>query len=262
MKPILDFLKYNNAALLIFIGVLLLAGSVLASSSTVRQNFLSSGQLKTPPPSVKPTDTSALITTDISKYDFAVRIDALTEDSQAYVVIYSYKTLEMAGGVWREVRKSGKMDIFKEVLGTRDFKAYLTEQIEQVINRENKYLADAQAAITNTKVATKESSQYALLVGQEVVPTSDVEQNPDQKRDSTSGDGDTETETAVQNPLSEEEVRQMIVAAVAEFLAVDTSMPEFENGSGVEMEAVLPEENASADTSADQSEADGAEPAL
>lgn len=263
MKPILDFLKYNNAALLLFIGALLLAGSVFASNSQLVQNFLPAGRPATPSPSqsAKPVDVSALSATDISQYDFAFRIDALTEDSQAYFVTYSYKTLEVAGGAWHEVRKSGKMDIFKEILGARDFEAYLTEQIGQVIEKESRYLAQAQAAINNKEVAAKEPSKYALLVGQEVTPVPNVEQSSDQEKDTVPGDKGTETETAVQNPLSEAELRQMIVDAVALFLAVDTSMPELSPGSDAPPVRTLPEENAPSDTAADSSEASAA-PAL
>lgn len=230
MKPLLDFLKYNNAVLLIFIGVLLVAGAVLASDPKTPSRFFSSEQSITPLPAAKSTDTSALVVADIPAYDLALRIDDIREDNQAYTVTYSYQTLAVAKSAWREVRKSGQMNIFKEVLGKRDFKAYLTEQIGQVIDQESAYLAEAQKMIKK-EAPSKNASQYAELVGQEISRRTDEATDTDKNAEPISKDEETSTGAPAEGLLSEAAVRQMIVEAVAEFLAVDMSMPNMDQPS-------------------------------
>lgn len=247
MKSILNFLKYNNAVSFILFAILFVTGAVFASSPQLRQSVLAPKENVPVVTAPAKTDASKLLAENFKNYDLALRIDAIKEDAENYYVAYSYRTLEIRNGVWQEIRKISKMEIPKKLLGKRDLKTYLSEQIGQVIDREIAYLSESQAII-KTKSAPQKSSKYASLAGQEI--DRDAPSENDIAEEKNSGNVEQKTaeavaeiaadeQTASEALLSKEEIREMIVAAVAEFLAVDTSMPEDINPVPVE-EVVVP----------------------
>lgn len=231
MRKLLDFIKYNNAFPLIVSVVLLGTGAAFASSPEFRQAVFAPAD--TDQPIVpKKTDTKQLVAEDIAHFDLKLRIDAITEDTAAYHAAYSYQTLAVEAGEWRSVRKTGKMDVPKQLLGKRDFGTYLAEQIGQVIDREVAYLREAQASV-RVAAAPKASSRYAGLVGQPVKKPETGTASDARETDADTSTVDVSSDAAdsqgsVSQPtgLSDAEIRAIIVEAVAEFLAVDTSMPE------------------------------------
>ena len=232
MRKILDFIKYNNAFPLIVSVVLLGTGAAFASSPELRQAVFAPADTGAPilP---KKTDTKQLAAEDMKHFDLGLRIDAITEDAEAYHTAYSYQTLAVSGGAWQPVRKTGKMDIPKKLLGKRDLGTYLSEQIGQVIDREVAYLREAQASV-RVAAAPTASSRYAGLVGQPVKKpaagdaASVTETDSDTSSASDASSDTTDDQETVSQPtgLSDAEIRAIIVEAVAECLAVDTSMPE------------------------------------
>lgn len=237
MKKLLDFLKYNNAVPFLLFILLLGAGTALATSPQLRQSvFAPEGTV--PNTASEQTDTSKLLALNIQTLDLDLRIDSLAEDELKYYASYSYQTWGVVDYEWQEMRKVGKMDIPKALLGKRDLKTYLIEQIGQVMDREVAYLGEAQV-IAREAVIPKQSSQYASLVGSAVKKddvlalrketTSDIPV----KKESKSAPAELMTvETAagsVETVLSKKEIEKIIVSAVAEFLAVDTSMPDMES---------------------------------
>ncbi len=230
MRKLLDFIKYNNAFPLIVSVVLLGTGAAFAASPELRQAVFVSADTKQSV-SPKKTDTTTLTAKNLKTFDLALRIDAITEDTEAYHAAYSYQTLSVAEGKWQPARKTGKMDVPKKLLGKRDLGTYLSEQIGQVIDREVAYLREAQAAARGT-AAPADSSRYAGLVGQPVKKPSAGATGTTAAADVATDDepekttDDTTTETNQPTGLSDAEIRAIIVEAVAEFLAVDTSMPD------------------------------------
>lgn len=251
MKKMLDFLKYNNAVPFLFFALLLGAGTALATSPQLRQSVFTPGGTI---PSAAPaqTDTSKLLDLNIKELDLDLRIDTLTEDRVNYYVSYSYQTWAVVDFAWQEMRKVGKMDIPKALLGKRDLKTYLIEQIGQVMDREIAYLGEAQT-IARAVVAPKQSSGYASLVGSTVkkddvlaVRAETASEIP-VKKESKLTDSESMAIEMGSGPaktvLSKEEIEKIIVSAVAEFLAVDMSMPSIENNPVPQVEnTFLPDE--------------------
>lgn len=229
MKVILDFLKYNNAVPIILAVMILGTGAAFAANPELRGSVFPSATTGKPLPP-KPTDTTTLEAKNLEDFDLDVRIDSITEDGATYFVSYSYTTLEVQGGAWKELRKGAKMEIPKALLGKRDLKTYLVEQIGQVIDRELAYLSEAQ--VTLVAGQAKNASKYAALVGEEI----DERDRKEAERANVSGKGVNEpiSESGEGNGiasgsligLSKEEINEMIVKAVSDFLAVDLSMPE------------------------------------
>lgn len=229
MKALLDFIKYNNAFPVILFVTLLATGAVFAASPELRESVFVPEAAPIGAP--EKADASKLLATDVEQYDPALRIDAIREDIKTYYITYSYQTFEVTGNTWQEVRKTKHLDVPKELLGKRDLKEYLSSQINQVIAQEQGYLREAKILASGASTQ-RDSLKYAALVGQEIEPSAEEE-----KEDVVQESGNvTEEEPAPAGvpTLSQEEIQKMIVAAVAEFLAVDMSMPEVAESEAVE----------------------------
>ena len=231
MKSFLDFIKYNNAFPITLAVVILGTGAAFAMGPDLRQSALNR-KGKTPLPSAMSvtTDTKKLMAENIDNFDLRLRIDTITEDVESYHVIYSYRTFEVLDNTWREVQKKGKMDIPRALLGKRDLKSYLAEQIGQVIDREIAYLGEVKATI-GTKSSSEKSVKYTALSGSEIsaAPKKSVEAGV-ASGESVSDESKpkyTETgEVAVPGiTLTKEEINDMIVQAVSDFLAIDLTLP-------------------------------------
>jgi hypothetical protein len=251
MKSLLEFIKYNNAFPIILSVVVFGTGAAFAASPELRQAVFSPARVSAPVgEKEKPTDAKKLLSENLGKFDLDVRIDAVTEDATGYHAAYSYTTLEISGGAWKEVRKNGKMDIPKALLGKRDLKSYLVEQIGQVIDREIVYLSEVQSAL-KAKNAAEKSKEYASLSGTEI---DEAARKEAEKRsvsgssvDEPSAQSGTKNDAATPGiTLTKEEINDMIVKAVSDFLAIDTSMPEDITESPVE--TVVPDTSAVSDT--------------
>lgn len=238
MKSILNFFKYHNAVPLLSAVVVLGAGVTLAASPELRQSVFSPGSPEAPkilPP--EKTDTTNLLAINPGKYDFGLRIDAINEDPETYFVSYSYKTLEVVDGAWREVRKSEKLTIPKKLLGKRDLKEYLSDQIGQVVDRQIAYLTEVQSSVSGKAASKSAAKEYASLIGKGVdvkqaVPSGDGKlttspsTSPDVTPSQNSANTNTNQTDISKEVYSKEEIHKMIVAAVADFLSVDMSMPD------------------------------------
>jgi hypothetical protein len=224
MKALLDFIKYNNAFPVILFVTLLATGAAFAASPELRESVFVSEAAPIGAP--EKADASKLLATDVEQYDPALRIDAIREDIKTYYITYSYQTFEVAGNTWQEVRKTKHLDVPKELLGKRDLKEYLSSQINQVIAQEQGYLREAKILASGAS-SQRDSLKYAALVGQEIEP-SQIEEKGVIEENEEGLEEESIVPAGGVPALSQEEIQKMIIAAVAEFLAVDMSMPEAE----------------------------------
>lgn len=212
--------------------VVLGAGAAFAASPELRQAVLSGETSVSSVPTVaapsKPADVSKLLAANLETYDISVRIDKISESSDAYLVDYSYNTYDIVSGAWQETRKQRRIEAFKAMLGKRTLAEYLSDQIGQVTHQELAYLGEVQAAAGKSDTATP--AKYAGLVGKDLKTGNGKPSYAGSDIISTAGDGSsgdtTEKQPATAVPgISDKELRDMIVKAVADFLAIDTSMP-------------------------------------
>lgn len=234
MRSIVDFIKYNNAFPIILAVVLLGTGAAFAASPKLREAVLPGDTAIAQPFSVpKAADSANLLKTDIDKYDISVRIDRITETKEMFAVEYSYNTYDIVGGIWQETRKARRMEIQKVLLGKRKLTEYLSEQIGQIVHQELAYLDEVRTVAAGEDTAKPRISKYAGLVGKELSVgdgkssnAGEMESSDKQSSSNTNEDENVETPTQTTLGISDEKLREMIVQAVAEFLAIDTSMPE------------------------------------
>lgn len=237
-KTIADFIRYHNATPLILVAVLLVTGVTFAATPKGQQVFSSSFVVTDTPP--VPPDINALQKTDLKKFDPGLKIDAILEDTGNFVVRYSYRTFVIEENAWKPLTKSQELKVDKKMLGTRDLGLYLADQIGQVMDREVAYLKEVQGTWRKS-IDPKTTSQYATLVGKSldqngkefadyrpVVKTSSqpalsrvTPVTPEQAA-ATDIVQAVEGKTPTEILLSKKEIQDIIVAAVANFLAIET----------------------------------------
>lgn len=228
MRSLIDFLKYHNAVPVIIAVLVLGTGVVFAANPAVRETFFpaDSGPIGPAPA----PENQILQMTDIGDFDMAFRVDMVREQTEAYQVVYSYRTLEVIDRAWQVTPKAKIMDIPKALLGKRDLGLYAAEQIGQVMDREISYLSEVQARLTDASPAGDDAGRYNRLAGKTLDPK-DREFNG--YKPVVKGEGEEKPtpsvtvvnlpgqESPVQTTLSKEEVRQIIIDSIANFLSID-----------------------------------------
>lgn len=230
MRSLLNFLKYHNAVPVAVAVLVLGTGAVFAANPSVREAFFptDSGPMG---PSPAP-EAEALRATDIGSFDMAFRVDAVREKADGYQVAYSYRTLEVVDRAWRTVSKAKIMDVPKALLGKRDLGLYAAEQIGQVMDREIAYLSEVKTQLVGSVTAGDDAGRYSRLAGKTLdlsdrefdgyrpVVKEKEEEKPPAPVTTLSLPGQDEP---VQTVLSKEEVRQIILDSIANFLAIDAT---------------------------------------
>lgn len=234
MRSIIDFIKYNNAVPLVLAVLMLGTGVAFAANPIVREALFptDSGPIGPPPAA----DAGALLATDPEDFEQAFRIDAVIEAEESYRIGYSYRTFEVTDNRWQVVAKTKELNVPKALLGKRDLGLYAAEQIGQVMDREIAYLDDVRTHALKPDQKTSASREYAGLVGRSldaeerrfdgynpVVKEAEVVEEKKAVPPDTVSIGLPGDTVPISALLSKEEVRQIIVDAVASFLAIDTA---------------------------------------
>lgn len=234
MKSIVHFITYNNAVPIALAVLLLGAGGALAASPSVRESIYAEQEV------LRAVDNTKLVATDISNYNFSVRLNSITEDDATYYIEYSFTTLAVSDDVWREVPQIMKMKVSKKAIQGRDLGLYITEQIGQVIDQETAYLKEVQLAEKTKGVTPKVVVvEYSGIVGKmldpkertfpgyvPVVSESSPEPTIDQAADvaavASAAPSTTESEMpTVSAPVvpTPEDIRAIVDTAIREYLA-------------------------------------------
>jgi len=153
----LRFFAYNNIVPITVSVMLLGAGSAFAAANP--DAVLSTTE------HVTSVDNTYIANKDLSTYTPAVRITAVTEDTEKYYVAYTISTIDIEKYVWQDVTKKDTMSVSKDDLKGRDLGLYVTEQFKNIIANQITYLTQVQQKerqnITHATVAT----EYGGLIG-------------------------------------------------------------------------------------------------
>ena len=134
LKKIIHFVKYNNAFTIILMVIFMGAGVSFASSPELRDNVYSSKQ------SVTSIDNRLIVSAGLDSYNFNLKITSVTEDFQKYYVSYSYNTLAIQEGIWKEVSQTKTLNVYKEALTGKDLGLYVAKELGDNINSELAFL--------------------------------------------------------------------------------------------------------------------------
>jgi hypothetical protein len=164
-QKIIYFIKYNNfftiGVMVIFLG----AGMSFASSPALRDSVYASND------NITSVDNTKIINTDLDSFNFALKINSITEDTEFYYVSYSYKTLAIVEGVWTDNVKSKILKVNKLSLAGKDLGLYVARELGDNVNYELSYLKDVQKIQKGLGLSKKViTTEYAGLIGKILDP--------------------------------------------------------------------------------------------
>lgn len=139
MQKLTNFVKYNNAFIIILGALFLVAGSSFASEK-VRDVVI--GQTVE---EINGMDNSALLSADLKSLKQDLKIDDVSEDEESYYVVYSFSTFDVKDRVWKNIVKNQTLKVPKEALnGGKDLGLFVQSELSQVLDSHLAYLKDAQ----------------------------------------------------------------------------------------------------------------------
>ena len=236
MKKIIQFIKYNNAFVIIL-------GLIFASAAGALANEKSREAIvgKTIVTRIG-MDNTRIISADLNNFDIGLKIKSVKEDDKFYYVNFDYNAIDAKDGVWQTVKKEKNINVSKARLGDSDLGLYLAEELKQLTEREMAYMKEVQS-IEKGKGAQKqvESVEYTGLKGlvfngetREIVGYNPVKEKENQKAEvvgvfnPSSGEEDKESGqtnegeektnpqvTVVKEVISKETIMQMVKEALA-----------------------------------------------
>ncbi len=145
MNSLIRTLAYHNGVpIALGLFFLLAATTFAASDGTLLPSKASDASEATTTDSSVPIGTDALLDADIADFDTRMRVTAVSEQVSSYEVSYTYRTLAIEDGSWRELERTGVLSVPKDQLSGMPLEAYVREQLREVAERERAFLVRAQ----------------------------------------------------------------------------------------------------------------------
>ncbi|MEK7135183.1 MAG: hypothetical protein AAB780_00560 [Patescibacteria group bacterium] len=168
-RKIIHFVKYNNAFTIIFVTCFFGFGITYAASPTVRESVYASEQ------AVVSIDNSLIVSADLDNFNFNLRINSITDDAKNYYVVYTYQTLAIEDGFWREKEIEKTLTVSKEALGDKDLGLYVARELGENINYELSYLKRVKKLEKENGESRKVvTTEYSGLIGKLLDPKEQV----------------------------------------------------------------------------------------
>ena len=156
-EKFIQFIKYNNATVVIIVLFFVVGTGVLASE-TGREAL---GQKNT---RIEGTDNTILLEVDLDRMDMDFNIEDIGEDDKYYYVRYTYFDLEKENGVWEHQLKEKVRKVSKK--SGVDLDRYLVEELKEEYQARIKFLKEQQEKAGNIGFEKKiEISEYSGLIG-------------------------------------------------------------------------------------------------
>ena len=160
MKKIIQFIKYNNAFVIIMGLIFAVSGGVFANE-TSRDAIIGKTIITR-----QGVDNSQIVGANLGGFNMDFKIIKIMEDERGYSVSYSFNTIYIKDNVWQPLIKEGEMYVAKAGLGDKDLGLYVAEELGQKADHEIAYLREVQS-IEKSKGEQKqtESVEYTGLKG-------------------------------------------------------------------------------------------------
>ncbi|MFA6306201.1 MAG: hypothetical protein WCV70_00475 [Patescibacteria group bacterium] len=155
MQKIINFLKYNNAAVIILAIILILGGGALAAGP---ENI---GVKQT---SVEGTDNTLLLSADLSAFNMDFKIEKIEQDENYYYATYSYLDLTVIDSAWQYQLSSKTQKISKKI--REDLGVYLAKFLAKHYQARVRELKQAKAEAESLGEQRRiEVTEYSGLIG-------------------------------------------------------------------------------------------------
>ncbi|MFH0892372.1 MAG: hypothetical protein V1867_06345 [Candidatus Falkowbacteria bacterium] len=158
-KKIIDFLKYNNATILILAFIVLSGGGVFAASDP-GQAMIGEKEIKT-----LGVDNTLLLEADLDNLDMDFKIERITEDELYYYVTYTYLDIALVNSAWQYQIQENVRKISKKA--KKDIGSYMAEELKEQYESRLKDLGEAKerALRAGGEETRTEVISYGGLIG-------------------------------------------------------------------------------------------------
>ena len=151
-----DFVRYNNAFLVIIVVGIVAFGGLSMASEDVRDATIGSKQVY-----AEGVDNTLLLETDFNEFSMDFQIVGISEDDEQFLVSYNYIDLDIEEGAWQLINKEVSRRIKKPL--RRDLGLYLAEELGEEARGRIKELKKQEQEQGQTKIV--QVTQYSGLIG-------------------------------------------------------------------------------------------------
>lgn len=168
-ERLLHFVKYNNAFTIILAIFFFSFGISFAASPQIREGVYSSEE------TLVSIDNSLIVDADLDSFAFNLKINSITDDDKNYYITYSYKTLAIEDGVWKNKDMEKVLNVSKVSLDGRDLGLHVARELGENINYELSYLKRVQKLEKEKGESQKVVNvEYSGLIGKMLDPKQKV----------------------------------------------------------------------------------------
>ncbi|MCK5320003.1 hypothetical protein KAJ61_01285 [Candidatus Parcubacteria bacterium] len=158
LKKAIHFVKYNNAALLIFLAIFAVGSGVWAQTEA-GQEFIGEKQEK-----IEGIDNTLLLNVDFENYDMDFKIEKIEENDKYYFVTYTYLDLMKKNYAWEYLLNEKIRKVSLKI--KKDLGAYLAEELKEEHDARVKTLKQEQKIALEKGEETRiEVVDYSGLIG-------------------------------------------------------------------------------------------------
>lgn len=155
MDKIINFIKYNNATVIILAVILILGGGALAAGPEAI------GQKET---RVQGFNNTALLAADLDKFNMDFKIENIEQDEKYYYATYSFLDLVILDNAWQYQLNSKTQKVSKKI--KQDLGEYLAKFLAKHYEARLRELKHAQAEAASAGEQKRfEVTEYSGLIG-------------------------------------------------------------------------------------------------
>ncbi|MFA6393809.1 MAG: hypothetical protein WCW25_02980 [Patescibacteria group bacterium] len=154
-SKIIDFIKYNNAAIIIFSVVFIFGAGVFAAEPDAI------GQKQT---RVEGIDNTLLLAVDLENHDFGFKIEKIESDEKYYYATFTYLDISVINSAWQYGTRERTIKVTKNL--KEDLGGFLAGELGEIKDKRLKELMEVKAgAIKNGEEKRIEVIEYTGLIG-------------------------------------------------------------------------------------------------
>jgi len=166
-KKLINFIKYNNAMVLI-LAIIFIVGTGVFAQTDAGQALIGEKQTN-----IEGVDNTLLLEADLDVFNMDFKIEKIEQDEKYYYVIYTYLDLVNTGDAWdyQLMEKTRKVSKKADV----DLGEYLAEELsEEYLARIKQLKNEQDEALDTGEEVRQEVTEYSGLIGQTLEAASKV----------------------------------------------------------------------------------------
>jgi len=154
-SKIINFIKYNNATVIIFAVIFIFGAGVFAAEPDAI------GQKQT---RVEGVDNSLLLTVDLENHDMDFKIEKIESDEKYFFVTFTYLDISVVNNAWQYAAREKTIKVSRDLEG--DLGVWLAEEFKDIRSARIRNLsAEKEKALAEGLKKREEVTKYSGLIG-------------------------------------------------------------------------------------------------